>query len=52
MLPARDFDMLGQLAMFATIAGCLLFVFLVIGGLIILVRYAFRRIRLSRKHIR
>ncbi len=41
MLPTRDFDMLGQLAMYAGIFGCLLIVFLVIVGLVLVVKYLF-----------
>lgn len=37
--------MLGQLAMYAGIAGCLLIVFVVIGGFVLLARYVFREIR-------
>jgi len=46
----EDFDMLGQLPMFAAIAGCLLDVFLLAGGLVDLVRCKFRRLRLSWTH--
>jgi hypothetical protein len=38
MLPARNFDMLRQLAMFAAIAGCLLNAILLAGGCVVLVR--------------
>lgn len=48
MLPARDFDLLGQLAMFAGLYGCVALVLLAIVGLILLARYVLRRIRQSR----
>jgi hypothetical protein len=35
--------MLGQLAMYAGTAGCLQIVFVVIGGLVLLATYAFKR---------
>lgn len=37
--------MLGQLAMYAGIVGCLLIVFVVIGSFVLLVRCVFREIR-------
>ena len=42
--------MLGQLAMYAGIAGCLLIVLLVIGGLVLLARYMFKGVRHRRSN--
>ncbi len=50
MLPTRDFDLLGQLATYGGIFGCLLIVFLVIAGLVLLVKYMFATSRYRRSN--
>ena len=48
LLPMREFDLLEELAMYATTAAGLLVIFVVMGGLLLLVRYLVRSGHLRR----
>jgi hypothetical protein len=48
LLPMKEFDLVQELAMYAATVAGLLVILVVAGGLLLLVRYLFRRGRLWR----